>query len=487
MSMDEADSVSSNHSDVVVVASQSDVKMDDTEVKSQSDIKCQKDVVVISEVLVDTDLSLISNNKHAEVLGPCDVNMGDVSMTSNDKAHESEGQNDIQSEETINKGSDTDDCEIVEAEVKGQGKVKGEGLCGQDKADNCDETFSTEHGNTLPNIYYIKKDISMATNFENTELQIRDNFVKSERLMHKENMPESVIVIDGDQDGSPVICGPETGDVIVIEPTGQDGGVCAVTENQPRRSGRKRKRTKWTWKKQPRKSSHCSVEMDETGHSSMEEADGVTSTGNKQDALTTDDTTMVGGSTSADGSTSALTQHDTLASVVGQANRVTKARSKKKGKKIRSKAQGKRRPNSKFNVKTDCNPNPVEKKIKSRKSCPRQPSRFVQLVEESAFECKNMFSTSLPVRPKEFFECICGVKIVRVHDKRHPVQCVGCGLWQHAECVHYDLDDPYRGEFRCPHCHVSLVSIGVLHQAALRFSVQNLAHQLVQFVIFRLL
>jgi len=25
-------------------------------------------------------------------------------------------------------------------------------------------------------------------------------------------------------------------------------------------------------------------------------------------------------------------------------------------------------------------------------------------------------------------------------------------IFQHAECVKYDLEDPYRGEYLCPHC-----------------------------------
>ena len=61
------------------------------------------------------------------------------------------------------------------------------------------------------------------------------------------------------------------------------------------------------------------------------------------------------------------------------------------------------------------------------------------------------------------FGCICGrmeyagVGLGR-KGKKHKVQCVKCGSIQHAECVHYDVNDPYRGEFMCPHCHVDSVS-----------------------------
>ena len=34
------------------------------------------------------------------------------------------------------------------------------------------------------------------------------------------------------------------------------------------------------------------------------------------------------------------------------------------------------------------------------------------------------------------------------------VQCQACGTEQHAECVKYDIKDPYRGEYFCPHCWV---------------------------------
>ena len=36
------------------------------------------------------------------------------------------------------------------------------------------------------------------------------------------------------------------------------------------------------------------------------------------------------------------------------------------------------------------------------------------------------------------------------------VQCQECGTEQHAECVKYDIKDPYRGEYFCPHCWVQM-------------------------------
>ena len=58
---------------------------------------------------------------------------------------------------------------------------------------------------------------------------------------------------------------------------------------------------------------------------------------------------------------------------------------------------------------------------------------------------------------KEKFECLCG-GVSGSCDQRSQVQCEKCGLWQHAACVQYDLADPYRGPYLCPHCHVAAVS-----------------------------
>ena len=80
---------------------------------------------------------------------------------------------------------------------------------------------------------------------------------------------------------------------------------------------------------------------------------------------------------------------------------------------------------------------------------------------------KNIF-TEKPKSHSGEFECICGsdeFKGFRGRKKRkHKVQCVVCGLLQHAECVNYDLKDPYRGEFKCPHCHVESVSFKFLYK-----------------------
>ena len=58
------------------------------------------------------------------------------------------------------------------------------------------------------------------------------------------------------------------------------------------------------------------------------------------------------------------------------------------------------------------------------------------------------------------FECICGERYIGNDDLG--VECQMCGLYQHAKCVNYDLQDPYRGIYLCPHCRVIAVSVTLL-------------------------
>ncbi|OWF36325.1 E3 ubiquitin-protein ligase SHPRH [Mizuhopecten yessoensis] len=121
------------------------------------------------------------------------------------------------------------------------------------------------------------------------------------------------------------------------------------------------------------------------------------------------------------------------------------------------------------------------KKDESKPKKKRVPSRFVELVEASSFKPKYQFSVSTPVRRQHFFECICGATSAGAISKRHSVQCVDCGLQQHAECVNYDLDDPLRGNFRCPHCHVSTPPIK--SGTTLIISPSSISHQWVDEIL----
>ena len=56
------------------------------------------------------------------------------------------------------------------------------------------------------------------------------------------------------------------------------------------------------------------------------------------------------------------------------------------------------------------------------------------------------------VEQTDFFECLCGVDSDPEEDKRYRVQCTVCGIYQHAECVLYDVSNEFRGEYVCPHC-----------------------------------
>ena len=59
---------------------------------------------------------------------------------------------------------------------------------------------------------------------------------------------------------------------------------------------------------------------------------------------------------------------------------------------------------------------------------------------------------------RQAFECICGDHEIEPDDVKPRAQCEKCGLWQHADCIKYDLSDPHRGRYLCPHCHAVVVS-----------------------------
>ena len=58
-------------------------------------------------------------------------------------------------------------------------------------------------------------------------------------------------------------------------------------------------------------------------------------------------------------------------------------------------------------------------------------------------------------------ECQCGAHYSDPNDKLHVVECEHCQSHQHAACVNYDLADPLRGNYLCPHCRV--VEVCALH------------------------
>ncbi|CAL1537482.1 unnamed protein product, partial [Lymnaea stagnalis] len=87
------------------------------------------------------------------------------------------------------------------------------------------------------------------------------------------------------------------------------------------------------------------------------------------------------------------------------------------------------------------------------------------------------FSTKLSAQ-KQFFECNCGQldsEAETVKRGLHTVKCNLCGMSQHAECMNYDLKDPYRGEYLCPHCHALHTTIK--SGATLIISPYSICHQ----------
>ncbi|KAI8791402.1 E3 ubiquitin-protein ligase SHPRH [Biomphalaria glabrata] len=92
----------------------------------------------------------------------------------------------------------------------------------------------------------------------------------------------------------------------------------------------------------------------------------------------------------------------------------------------------------------------------------------------------SFFSTK-PMAQKQFFECNCGQLDNEEETRKkglHAVKCNLCGMSQHAECMNYDLHDPYRGEYLCPHCHALHTTIE--SGATLIVSPYSICHQWIE-------
>lgn len=86
----------------------------------------------------------------------------------------------------------------------------------------------------------------------------------------------------------------------------------------------------------------------------------------------------------------------------------------------------------------------------------QQHRKLIQQTDSLANSC---------IERKQLFECVCGKSKNETNSTRkkikkalHVVECVDCGAQQHAECLNYDLADAFRGQYKCPHCHVASVS-----------------------------
>ena len=95
-----------------------------------------------------------------------------------------------------------------------------------------------------------------------------------------------------------------------------------------------------------------------------------------------------------------------------------------------------------------------------RKRKSRGYVEYVPVMDDSA-GVSTYFSIK-PASRQQWFECSCGKleSEEEFNDTRylHTVKCIECGMSQHAECMNYDLRDPFRGDYLCPHCHAVCVS-----------------------------
>ncbi|CAG0892543.1 unnamed protein product [Cyprideis torosa] len=80
-----------------------------------------------------------------------------------------------------------------------------------------------------------------------------------------------------------------------------------------------------------------------------------------------------------------------------------------------------------------------EQKVSYLKPVPSDSPVFVQPI-------KPVDKATSKVDRRSLFECICG------KGGSEGVSCEICGLFQHPDCLGYDLSDPARGPFYCPHC-----------------------------------
>ena len=87
---------------------------------------------------------------------------------------------------------------------------------------------------------------------------------------------------------------------------------------------------------------------------------------------------------------------------------------------------------------------------------------------------------TIALRQVNLLECSCGLRPGdRDPPNRHRVQCNTCGMLQHAECVGYDLADPARGPYQCPHCWSSRACPPCLSAATLIVSPATICYQVV--------
>ena len=98
------------------------------------------------------------------------------------------------------------------------------------------------------------------------------------------------------------------------------------------------------------------------------------------------------------------------------------------------------------------------KKKKSKTKPPEAGSTPVASSKPDLIQTLKQAAEGFEDQTKQAFECLCGDHELEPGDVKPRAQCEKCGLWQHAECIKYDLADPRRGRYLCPHCHAVVVS-----------------------------
>ena len=101
----------------------------------------------------------------------------------------------------------------------------------------------------------------------------------------------------------------------------------------------------------------------------------------------------------------------------------------------------------------------IKKESLYEKLKPMYESHLAEMSEAATARKKQYHGTffDTKVGPMDYFECVCGEDDVgAAHDRKWRVKCGECRQSQHAACVGYDVANPLRGDYFCPHCWTTL-------------------------------
>lgn len=136
----------------------------------------------------------------------------------------------------------------------------------------------------------------------------------------------------------------------------------------------------------------------------------------------------------------------------GRKKRKSKAKSNGRAKEVKVTAGAKKQTSN----NPDEESSPESGEPSEKKKAKRSSRYFEYILDDEDITVP----TPVSIPRKQLFECVCGEGETSHNSRKpkHVVMCTVCGTSQHAECMHYNLENPFRGPYKCPHCHyVSIV------------------------------